>query len=210
MSATGLRERKKQQTRTAIAQQAEALFTARGFDRVTITEVADAVGVSVKTVHNYFGSKEDLAFAHEDQVCAAWIHLVARRPADTSPFDALIDHVIDSFRDDEVVDRSRTFRAMVDDSPALQSRQRLVWDRLELAFAEILAAESGTIGAPDPTARFVGAQLASIVRLVLAPDVQQWLQQVPADHRAEAAATWLGRVRDLALHGAADRSPAST
>ena len=65
MAATteGLRERKKRQTREAIAQAAMALFVARGFDAVTVADVARAADVSEKTVFNYFPAKEDLVFA---------------------------------------------------------------------------------------------------------------------------------------------------
>ncbi len=58
-----LRERKKLLVRRAILDSAERLFEARGFDAVTVAEIADAANVSVKTLFVYFRSKEDLAFA---------------------------------------------------------------------------------------------------------------------------------------------------
>ena len=58
----GLRERKKRQTREAIAAAAMALFHERGFDAVTVADVARAADVSEKTVFNYFPTKEDLVF----------------------------------------------------------------------------------------------------------------------------------------------------
>jgi AcrR family transcriptional regulator len=59
----GLRERKKRQTREAIAAAAMELFKARGYDAVTVAEVAEAADVSEKTVFNYFPTKEDLVFS---------------------------------------------------------------------------------------------------------------------------------------------------
>lgn len=65
----GLREQKKQATRRHISDVASGLFTLRGFDNVTVAEVADAAGVSKMTVFNYFPRKEDLFLdRHEDRL----------------------------------------------------------------------------------------------------------------------------------------------
>lgn len=58
--AEGLRERKKRRTRQYISDVATGLFLERGFDEVTVAEVAEAAEVSVNTVYNYFPAKEDL------------------------------------------------------------------------------------------------------------------------------------------------------
>ncbi|TCC23544.1 TetR family transcriptional regulator [Kribbella speibonae] len=60
MAEQGLRERKKQATRRMIADVATGLFVTRGFDAVTVAEIAAAAGVSKMTVFNYFPRKEDL------------------------------------------------------------------------------------------------------------------------------------------------------
>src|SRR5438128_9023487 len=61
-SVPGLRERKKQQTRQQIFDAASRLFEARGFDRVSVAEIARAADVSEVTVFNYFSTKEDLFY----------------------------------------------------------------------------------------------------------------------------------------------------
>jgi AcrR family transcriptional regulator len=62
MTETSLRERKKQETRRRISNVATGLFMARGFDNVTVAEIAEAANVSKMTVFNYFPRKEELFF----------------------------------------------------------------------------------------------------------------------------------------------------
>src|SRR5580704_14890834 len=62
----GLRERKKRLTRKLLSDTATRMFVARGFDEVTIADIAAACGVSEKTVWNYFPAKETLLLDVED------------------------------------------------------------------------------------------------------------------------------------------------
>src|ERR687888_1419104 len=62
IQALGLRERKKQRTRELIAETARELFAERGFERVTVAQIARAADVSEQTVFNYFPTKEDLVY----------------------------------------------------------------------------------------------------------------------------------------------------
>jgi AcrR family transcriptional regulator len=75
----GLRERKRAETRQRISDCATRLFELRGFESVTLAEVAAAADVSVKTVVNYFGAKEDLFFDAEPAVLDALVAAVADR-----------------------------------------------------------------------------------------------------------------------------------
>src|SRR4051794_17055675 len=77
----GLRERKKRQTRDAIASAAMALFRARGYHAVTVADVARAADVSEKTVFNYFPTKEDLVFSRTDDRLAERAEAIRSRPA---------------------------------------------------------------------------------------------------------------------------------
>src|SRR5919201_3978344 len=71
----GLRERKKQRTRELIAESARRLFAERGFERVSVAEIARAAEVSEQTVCNYFPTKEDLVYwrlaSFEEELLAA-------------------------------------------------------------------------------------------------------------------------------------------
>ena len=77
----GLRERKKRQTRAAILAAAGELFEARGYEHVTVAEIADAASISVKTLFTYFRSKEDLAFADEHEFRDQLAHAIRSRLA---------------------------------------------------------------------------------------------------------------------------------
>jgi AcrR family transcriptional regulator len=83
-----LRDRKKAATRQAISDVATRLFEARGFEEVSLAEIAAAADVSVKTIWNHFGSKEELFFDHEDEVLDVLLATLAQR-RDLSPALAL-------------------------------------------------------------------------------------------------------------------------
>ena len=63
----GFRGRKKLATRRALSDMATRLFIERGFDNVTVAEIAEAANVAKMTVFNYFPRKEDLFFDREDE-----------------------------------------------------------------------------------------------------------------------------------------------
>ncbi|GLZ56386.1 TetR/AcrR family transcriptional regulator [Actinomycetospora sp. NBRC 106378] len=86
---TGLRERKKAETRHRIADVAAHLFAEHGFDDVTMTDVAGAADVAEQTVYNYFPAKTDLVLDRAEEIRQRLHDLVLHRSADTSPAQAL-------------------------------------------------------------------------------------------------------------------------
>lgn len=88
-AATGLRARKKARTRRAISDLATELFVAQGFEHVTVAQIAAAADVSVKTVFNYFSSKEELFFDRADDAFDALVAAVIERGSQTTVVDAL-------------------------------------------------------------------------------------------------------------------------
>src|ERR1700740_1199949 len=80
MDGTGLRERKKARNRRHIADTAARLFAERGYEHVTVTDVARAAEVAEQTVYNYFPAKENLVTDREDQIQDRLCDLIRSRP----------------------------------------------------------------------------------------------------------------------------------
>jgi AcrR family transcriptional regulator len=144
MAEPGLRERKKRQTRQLILDTAARLFVERGFDGVTVAEIARAAELSEMTVFNYFPTKEDLVFARmeffEEQLMAE------QRPREESAlaaFSRMVLAGIDqlSARTDMIAKAAMLIRA----SPALLAREREITARYTARLAAIFTAETGSV-----------------------------------------------------------------
>jgi AcrR family transcriptional regulator len=141
----GLRERKKRATREAIAATARRLFAERGFDEVTVAEIAVAADVAEKTVFNHFATKEDLVFAGGETRLAQLQAAIAQRPAGTSVLDvfranseAMLDAVAAGAGDDRLV-----VPRIVRDSPTLQKRLAAGWESEAATLVAVVAEATG-------------------------------------------------------------------
>jgi AcrR family transcriptional regulator len=139
---TGLRESKKQHTRERIASEAMRLFATRGFDHVTVAEVAEAAEVSEKTVFNYFPTKEDLFFDEVPARLAAIAAAVRERRPGQSALGAL--------RELQAKEAPRltseqfaTFARVIEESPALRAKELDVMRSYSEALADTLRIELG-------------------------------------------------------------------
>jgi AcrR family transcriptional regulator len=90
MAEEGRRERKKRQTRAAIARAALDLFARKGYERTTIAEIAAEADVATKTFFNYFPAKEAVLFADAEQYRQMVTAEIARRAPADRPADVLI------------------------------------------------------------------------------------------------------------------------
>ncbi|HMJ35394.1 MAG TPA: TetR family transcriptional regulator [Baekduia sp.] len=153
-SPPGLRERKKQQTRRLIAETARQLFAERGFERVTVAEVARAADVSQQTVFNYFPTKEDLVFwrlgAFEDDLLAT----VRDRSPGESALAAFRRFVLGGrgllrSAQPEAREQLAALTRTIDESPALLAREQQIFagytDALATLLAEETSADAGDI-----------------------------------------------------------------
>jgi AcrR family transcriptional regulator len=164
-----LRERKKRETRQRIADVAMGLFMLRGFEKVTVAEVAEAADVSVNTVFNYFHTKEELFFDREDIAVESMGRVVAARPEGVSAVEAVRRDFRAALEKRDwrygIASGAPDFFRMVNESPALVSRLRHIGELRERYLAGVLADETGA-DPDDPTPRLVAAQLVALVRAV--------------------------------------------
>jgi AcrR family transcriptional regulator len=193
---TGLRERRKQETRQAISDVATELFVARGFDEVTIAQIADAAGVAKMTVTNYFPRKEDLVFDRAEGVIRSLADVVAARAPGESLLAALRrDYAERVARADVTLGLSSpAFARMIEDSPALASRGLDMLNRRERALGDAIAAETG---ADDPQQRLVAALLSSVHSVLYAEGSRRSLAGQPRDEVCRALAAAATRAFDL-------------
>lgn len=94
MAETGLRARKKQQTRRLIAETAARLFAQAGYENVAVIDVARAADVAEQTVYNYFPTKEHLVLDQADALRDRLVDLILNRPPGVTPAAALKDEAL--------------------------------------------------------------------------------------------------------------------
>ncbi|MEV6578785.1 helix-turn-helix domain-containing protein [Streptomyces sp. NPDC051582] len=158
---TGRRERKKAQTRKALADAAMRLFTERGFDDVGVRDVAEAADVAVTTLFKHFPSKEALVFDEDEGKEAALVAAVRDRSPGQSVLRALRDHLAHTLVG--TGQGSPEFAALtklVESTPALQEHLDRMWLRHEKA---LLAALTEATGVPEGDVR-----TAALARFVMA------------------------------------------
>src|ERR1700730_10682999 len=129
MSASGLRERKKQKTKEAIHRGALRLFQEQGYEETTIEQIAAAAEISPSTFFNYFPTKEDLVLY--DRYDPIMFSMMMARPSD-EPVSMLLQHAFEGMA--AAFDRDRDIiltRAKLGlEVPALRAR---FWEELEKA-----------------------------------------------------------------------------
>jgi len=204
-SQTGLRERKKQQTRRVIADTARRLFAERGFEQVTIAEIARAADVSDKTVFNYFPAKEDLYFDEDQAMEAGLARAIAERRGGESVLDACrrfytagLGRMAGQSGSGPLAEHARILAA----SPALQARQREIFHRHEQSLAREIAAAAGVpAGRLEP--RVIAAAVLGIIRALQERDLVLLASGRPS-HGPAALREDLNRGFDLLATGLGD------
>ncbi|MGW3954567.1 TetR/AcrR family transcriptional regulator [Streptomyces sp. NPDC004752] len=215
----GLREIKKQQTRTAIADAALPLFLEHGFDRVTVAEVARHAGVSTNTVFNYFPAKEDLFFDRQAEVEGHLAALVRNRAPGTCPVETIRDDLLTALRHEDPAlgfhpDAPR-FWQVIRDSAALRAREREISERAETALTVALAEHPPNIAngpnqADHPMLALLAGAIAGTHRAALRALQQRILSgESPTEARdnVTTAAAQTFNLLCSGLHTDADHAP---
>ncbi|WP_147915319.1 TetR/AcrR family transcriptional regulator [Ruania zhangjianzhongii] len=207
----GLREEKKERTRTVILSTAWQLFADHGYDAVTVQQVAAAAGVAPATVFNYFGTKEDLFFPRLEEFNAELVAQVAQRPVGTSVLAAVRTFFADSggllagaaTGDQAAAVRLRTLNRVVEESPALQARELAAMERSTAALTAALLEEAGP-GGEEIVARTAAAAITGMHRALVLRVRRSLLTREPVDRLAAEVAAATDAALDLLAGGLAD------
>jgi AcrR family transcriptional regulator len=172
--APGRRERKKAEVRQRISDVATALFLRRGFDQVSVSEIAEAADVARPTVFAHFPRKEDLFFDRYPEVAGHLTQAIRQRPAGRSAISALRDTLVAAAQagqapygmQADMIGWWRTVAA----SRALQARARELADQLTADLA--LAMGATDTAEPELVAAFTVAAYRTVhlqaIRAILA------------------------------------------
>ncbi|WP_406013957.1 TetR/AcrR family transcriptional regulator [Streptomyces sp. NBC_00984] len=206
-----LRERKKLQTRHRLLAAATALFAERGFDKVSVAEIAEAAEVSKMTVFNYFAGKEDLVLAPMEE----HVGDVARAVRERAPGESALAAVRGQFlagveRRDPSVGMSDEpvvlgVRRLIMETPALLTRAHAFSMRSFDLLAEALVEE----GEEPAIARIAGAQLIGTRNSLIYANQLRLLAGESADSIAPDAVALAERGFGLLATGLSDFAPRS-
>ncbi|MCK2244908.1 MULTISPECIES: TetR/AcrR family transcriptional regulator [unclassified Crossiella] len=173
----GLRERKKRETRQRISNVATELFIARGFDAVTVAEIAEAAEVSKMTVFNYFPRKEDLYLdRHEEIIEVLTTAITGRGELSVTAAVRRMCHQLTAANHalSGAVDGFGRFWSVINASPALQLRLLEHLRDTEEALVDLLG------GQRDPRAWQIAGMLLATVRAVFYANARAILDGTPA------------------------------
>ncbi|MDQ0393151.1 TetR/AcrR family transcriptional regulator [Labrys monachus] len=156
------RTRKRLATRQAISDTATRLFWQRGFDAVTVDEIAQAADVGRMTVFNHFPRKEDMFFDRDEEGRTMLRNALRQRDHDVAPIETLrlLAHRLVAERTPYVdfSAESQSFVGTIEGSETLKARARAIRDELA-AVVEVALAESAGRDPGDPDARLAAALL---------------------------------------------------
>ena len=167
---TGLRERKKAQTREALRDAALELFHRQGFEQTTVEDIADACDVSPRTFFRYFPTKEDVLFGDGDERCGRLLAAIEAEPPEVGPFAALLAGSL-AVAEDYGAERERLVlrRGVLASTEQLRASSAERQRGWEEAVVQLLArrAEQQGVETPEFELRLVAATALAGLRVAL-------------------------------------------
>jgi AcrR family transcriptional regulator len=194
----GIRAQRKRATREELLQAARELFAQRGYDKVTVAEIAAGAGVSVKTLFQHFRSKEDLLLAELDQTHERLLNALRERTCE-SPVDALVSWMSSEI-ENSPPDGMERWEQAVGNTPAVAALRRRLYEQWEIAIARVLADEANE-ARPTPRTRLLAAELVAIVRVTSSDEVRDFVLHHPSHDRRAAYKQWLEQASGLVSRG---------
>ncbi|GAB3831254.1 TetR/AcrR family transcriptional regulator [Dactylosporangium cerinum] len=200
----GLRERKKLETRRVLWQAAVRLFDERGYDQVSIAEIAAAANVSKMTVFNYYATKEDLVFGPMEEHIEDFARVILTRPPGAGVVAALREHFLELLANRDPVSglndlpQIRALQLLMLRTPALQPRARMFFHRSEEAITAALRKETDEL-----TARIAAGQIMAVRSTLMQTNVEQLCKGRSTDEVYPEAVAATNRAFDLLEHGLA-------
>jgi AcrR family transcriptional regulator len=180
---TGLRERKRRETRAALSLAAIRLCIQRGWEEVTVDDIAAAANVSPRTFRNYFSSKaEAVAAAHLERMLRIADDLRAR-PADERLWTAITNSVAAQFegpaqKSDALQDAKRWLERtrFILSEPAVRGEVLKASAAAQVELAAVIAQRAGARRVKDLYPQVAAAVVTAVVGTVM----DQWLQDDPS------------------------------
>jgi AcrR family transcriptional regulator len=222
------RARKKAQTRAEIRAVAQRLFAARGFEAVTISDIAREADVAVQTVFNHFATKEELFFDGRTPWVTGAAEAVRTRADGVPPLRALGEYLVDriaGLAGSDASDERRSYTATLEASPALRAyelelvveAERRLTEALAEAWSAPAATDDGAVVPTDPgtVAPLVAATWLAASRVLLSRQRPLLEKGAEARRSAEHIETMAQRIfreleRGLGTLNAALSRPAET
>ena len=209
METVGRRERKKLQTRQLLADTARRLFAERGFEHVSVAEIAREADVAEATVFNYFPSKEDLVYSGLERFEDEFLAAIRDRPEGETILQAFGRFLLEprgllAAQDQQSAARLLEISRMIAQSPALIAREQQIFARYTASLAELIARETGA-DAGDPRPAVVAGALIGLHRALI-DSIRREMLSGDVDRARLARSTRANVRKALALleHGLGD------
>jgi AcrR family transcriptional regulator len=196
MPSTGLRELKKARARRHIADTAARLFAERGYEHVSVTDVAREAEVAEQTVYNYFPAKEQLVTDRDQEIQDRLCDLIRSRPPGATPAAAIRGFVLSSVEAIRAI-APENWRGelgyLAAISPAVHRLALELADRQAAAIASVI---SDTSPVPPEIAALQGIALAGVFQIIISESGRRTREGQSQASIADALSPMLERILD--------------